>query len=106
VPLGYVSGGLLSDTSTYDNATLASLGLTVGDYLDVAHRQLHDHGRSADGDGAGQPDAAGGGGGDDARGCAKAPAQVVAASSRGAPPLGPDLPPDAAGRRVPSHHPG
>jgi hypothetical protein len=32
VPEGYVSGDPLSDSSTYDNATLASLGLTVGDY--------------------------------------------------------------------------
>jgi hypothetical protein len=32
VPEGYISGDPLSDSSTYDNATLASLGLTVGDY--------------------------------------------------------------------------
>jgi hypothetical protein len=32
VPQGYVSGGPLLDTSTYDNATFASLGLTPGTY--------------------------------------------------------------------------
>ncbi len=32
VPLGYVSGNPLSDTSTYDNQTLASLGVTPGTY--------------------------------------------------------------------------
>jgi hypothetical protein len=32
VPSGYVSGSALSDTSTYDNATLASLGVTPGTY--------------------------------------------------------------------------
>jgi hypothetical protein len=32
VPVGYVSGSLLSDTSTFDNATLASLGLTLRTY--------------------------------------------------------------------------
>jgi hypothetical protein len=31
-PEGYVSGTALSDTSTYDNSTLASLGLTPGTY--------------------------------------------------------------------------
>jgi hypothetical protein len=32
VPLGYVSGSALSDTSTYTNATFASLGATPGTY--------------------------------------------------------------------------
>lgn len=32
VPSGYVSGAALSDTSTYDNATFASLGVTPGTY--------------------------------------------------------------------------
>jgi PEP-CTERM motif len=32
VPQGYVSGGALSDTSTYDSATFASLGVTPGTY--------------------------------------------------------------------------
>lgn len=32
VPSGYVSGSPLSDSSTYDNATFASLGLTPGTY--------------------------------------------------------------------------
>jgi hypothetical protein len=32
VPDGYTSGSLLSDTSTYDNATFASLGMTPGTY--------------------------------------------------------------------------
>jgi hypothetical protein len=32
VPLGYSSGAALSDTSTYDNATFASLGVTPGTY--------------------------------------------------------------------------
>jgi PEP-CTERM motif-containing protein len=32
VPQGYVSKSLLSDTSTYDNQTLASLGVTPGTY--------------------------------------------------------------------------
>jgi hypothetical protein len=32
VPHGYVSGTALSDTSTYDNATIASLGVTPGTY--------------------------------------------------------------------------
>jgi hypothetical protein len=32
VPQGYVSGHALSDTSTYDNATFASLGATPGTY--------------------------------------------------------------------------
>jgi hypothetical protein len=32
VPSGYVSGTALSDSSTYDNTTLASLGLTPGTY--------------------------------------------------------------------------
>jgi hypothetical protein len=33
VPNTYVSGGLLSDTSTYNNATFASLGVTEGTYV-------------------------------------------------------------------------
>jgi hypothetical protein len=32
LPAGYVSGTALSDTATYDNATLASLGATPGTY--------------------------------------------------------------------------
>jgi hypothetical protein len=32
VPQGYVSGTALSDTSTYDNATFSSLGVTPGTY--------------------------------------------------------------------------
>jgi PEP-CTERM motif len=32
VPLGYVSGSPLSDTSTYDSATFATLGVTPGVY--------------------------------------------------------------------------
>ncbi|MGH8319797.1 MAG: PEP-CTERM sorting domain-containing protein [Steroidobacteraceae bacterium] len=32
VPSGYVSGSSLSDTSTYDDATFASLGVTPGTY--------------------------------------------------------------------------
>lgn len=32
VPLDYVSGGALSDNSTYDNQTLGSLGVTPGTY--------------------------------------------------------------------------
>jgi hypothetical protein len=32
VPHGYVSGARLSDTSTYDGATFASLGVTPGRY--------------------------------------------------------------------------
>ena len=32
VPSAYVSGTALADSSTYDNATLASLGLTPGTY--------------------------------------------------------------------------
>ncbi len=32
VPSGYVSGSSLSDTSTYDDATFASLGITPGTY--------------------------------------------------------------------------
>jgi hypothetical protein len=32
VPLGYVSDSLLADTSIYDNATFASLGVTPGTY--------------------------------------------------------------------------
>jgi hypothetical protein len=32
VPSGYVSGTSLSDTSTYDGATFASLGVTPGVY--------------------------------------------------------------------------
>ena len=32
VPQGYVSGNTLSDTSTYNNATLAGLGITPGTY--------------------------------------------------------------------------
>lgn len=33
VPQGYVSGDPLSDTSTYDNQTIASLGATPGTYV-------------------------------------------------------------------------
>ena len=33
VPTGFVSGGALSDTATWDNATFASLGLTPGTYI-------------------------------------------------------------------------
>jgi MYXO-CTERM domain-containing protein len=33
VPQSYVSGNPLSDTSTYDNATFASLGVTPGTYV-------------------------------------------------------------------------
>jgi len=33
VPSGYVSGSALSDTSTYDDATLSSLGVTPGTYV-------------------------------------------------------------------------
>ena len=33
VPAGYVSGNPLSDTSTYDNATFSSLGVTPGTYV-------------------------------------------------------------------------
>jgi hypothetical protein len=33
VPSGYVSGNPLSDTSTYDNATFATLGVTPGTYV-------------------------------------------------------------------------
>jgi hypothetical protein len=33
VPQGYVSGNPLSDTSTYDNATFASLGVTPSTYV-------------------------------------------------------------------------
>jgi hypothetical protein len=33
VPVGYMSGSPLSDTSTYDNATFASLGVTPGTYV-------------------------------------------------------------------------
>ena len=32
MPVGYLSGGPLSDASTYDNATFASLGVTPGTY--------------------------------------------------------------------------
>jgi hypothetical protein len=32
LPYGYVSGSLLSDTATWDNATFSSLGLTPGTY--------------------------------------------------------------------------
>jgi hypothetical protein len=32
LPVGYVSGSALSDTSTYDNTTLANLGVTPGTY--------------------------------------------------------------------------
>jgi hypothetical protein len=33
VPSGYISGSALSDSSTYDNATFASLGVTPGTYV-------------------------------------------------------------------------
>jgi hypothetical protein len=33
VPQGYVSGGALSSSSTYNNATFASLGVTPGTYV-------------------------------------------------------------------------
>jgi hypothetical protein len=33
LPHGYVSGGPLSDTATYDNATFRSLGVTPGTYV-------------------------------------------------------------------------
>ena len=33
VPAGYVSGSALMDTSTYDNQTFASLGVTPGSYV-------------------------------------------------------------------------
>jgi protein with PEP-CTERM/exosortase system signal len=33
VPSGYISGTALSDSSTYDNATFASLGVTPGTYV-------------------------------------------------------------------------
>jgi hypothetical protein len=33
VPQGYVSGNPLSDTSIYDNATFASLGVILGTYV-------------------------------------------------------------------------
>jgi hypothetical protein len=32
VPMGYVSGAALSDSMTFNNATFASLGLTLGTY--------------------------------------------------------------------------
>ena len=32
MPVGYVSGSALSDTSTYDNETLSTLGVTPGTY--------------------------------------------------------------------------
>jgi hypothetical protein len=32
VPVGYVSGGALSDTATYDNQTFSNLGVTPGTY--------------------------------------------------------------------------
>jgi hypothetical protein len=35
VPSGYVSGATLSDTSTYDNATFSSLGVTPGNYKET-----------------------------------------------------------------------
>ncbi len=33
VPVNYISGSLVSDTATYDNATFASLGVTPGTYV-------------------------------------------------------------------------
>jgi hypothetical protein len=33
VPAGYISGGLLSGSSTFDNTTIASLGFTPGTYV-------------------------------------------------------------------------
>ncbi len=33
VPAGYVSGSLLSDTATWDHASLSSLGVTPGTYV-------------------------------------------------------------------------
>ena len=41
VPIGYVSGDSLSDTSTWDNTTIAGLGLTDGSYT-------YDYGNGAD----------------------------------------------------------